>query len=520
MPLPRQKTSGREFFQLAMTDTPSIVTSGLPVNWEKQSALRHALLIFIGAVFLHAAGTWILPITDRDEARFAEASREMRQSGDWVVPTLNNKPRYDKPPLIYWTQIATYSVLGENEFAARLPSVWAAALAAVAVYGFGRRMRNARTGLWAAIFFTTSLWVLVTSKTSVADPLMILFFTTSAWSAWELGRPLTGRLAPDARWHWMFAGSLGLAFLAKGPIGWLPLLFPILASLWMRESIPWRRLQLHWALLAALGIVALWGVSALNRTHGDFWSVGMGKHVFQRSVSAMEGHGGSKWTSYLATLPYYFLAVFVTFFPWSIRLIWLARDLLSRRTTLSYDERFLLSGIAVVFAVFTLVRTKLPHYTLPAFPLLCLLLSCAWNGAGKFNIGSRRLAIGMVGFGLCVSLIGFSLAKPSFPSAELFKGCKPWLKPEMEMASATYNEPSLCWNFRSILKSFVDYREEKSLPAFMSRPGARLCILPTSKVDETFAAIPDSWQRVRVKGFNLANGKRVDLTALIQESAP
>lgn len=490
-----------------------------PVRSEECSAWRHGLLIFMAAALLHAAGTWILPITDRDEARFAEASREMRQRGDWVVPTLNNQPRYDKPPLIYWTQIAAYSLLGENGFAARLPSVLAAALTAVAVYGFGRRMNGARTGLWAAIFFTTSLQVIVNSKMSTADPLMILFFTTSAWVAWELGRPKSDASTLDHRWRWMLAGSLGLAFLAKGPIGWLPVLFPILAAMWMRESIPWRRLQLHWALLAALGLVALWGVPALVQTNGDFWSVGIGKHVIQRSVSAMEGHGGSRWITYLASLPFYLLTIFISFFPWSLRLPWLFGELRTRRSSLGYDERFLITGIAVVFAVFTLVRTKLPHYTLPAFPLLCLLLSRALVNSGGISVGVRRWAIGMAAFGLVASLVGFSLAKPQFPSAELLKGCKPWLRPEMEMASANYNEPSLCWQFRSTLKSFVEYGDEKALPAFMSRSGARLCILPTSKVDETFATIPESWRRVRVKGFNLANGKPVDLTALIQPAA-
>lgn len=517
MPRVSRSLQGSESFLPAMTDTPSLMTdSSWFARFEKQSALRHVLLIFIGAAFFHSAGTWILPITDRDEARFAEASREMRQSGDWVVPTLNSKPRYDKPPLIYWTQITAFQFLGENEFAARLPSVLAAALTAVAIYGFGRRMRDARTGLWAALFYTTSLQVIVNSKMSVADPLMILFFTTSAWGAWELGRPKTVQLAGDPRWFWMLAGSLGLAFLAKGPLGWSPLLFPILAAIWMRESIPWRRLQLHWALLVALVIVALWGVSALLRTDGEFWSVGMGKHVFQRSVSAMEGHGGSKWTSYLAILPFYFLTVFISFFPWSIRLIWLGRELWARRVALSYDDRFLLAGIAIVFAVFTLVRTKLPHYTLPAFPLLCLLLSRSLTSVGKPSAGAGRWAVGMVGFGLAVSLIGFSFAKPHFPSAELYKACKPWLSAKMEIASANYIEPSLCWKFRSTLKPFVEYGDEKALPEFMKRPGARLCILPTSKVDETFGAVPETWQRVRVKGFNLPNGKKVDLTALIQ----
>ncbi len=68
------------------------------------------------------AGNWTLPLIDRDEPRFAEASREMRQRGDYVLPRFNGDYRFDKPPLIYWCQAAAFAVMGENEFAARLPS--------------------------------------------------------------------------------------------------------------------------------------------------------------------------------------------------------------------------------------------------------------------------------------------------------------------------------------------------------------------------------------------------------------
>ena len=87
---------------------------------------------------------------DRDEPRFAEASREMRERGDYVVPYLNNKYRFDKPAFIYWTQIASYTVFGENDFAARFPSAVAAALTAVLLFAWGRRLGSERIGWWAA----------------------------------------------------------------------------------------------------------------------------------------------------------------------------------------------------------------------------------------------------------------------------------------------------------------------------------------------------------------------------------
>ncbi len=74
----------------------------------------------------------------------------MRERGDYVVPYFNNKYRFDKPPFIYWTQMASYRLFGENDFAARLPSGVAAALTAVLLFAWGRRLGSERIGWWAA----------------------------------------------------------------------------------------------------------------------------------------------------------------------------------------------------------------------------------------------------------------------------------------------------------------------------------------------------------------------------------
>ena len=87
-----------------------------------------------------------MPLIDRDEPRFAEASREMIERGNYIVPYFNNQLRLDKPPLTYWAQVASYQIFGENDFAARFPSAIAAALIAITIFAWGRRMgrRKAR----------------------------------------------------------------------------------------------------------------------------------------------------------------------------------------------------------------------------------------------------------------------------------------------------------------------------------------------------------------------------------------
>src|SRR3982750_4198633 len=102
-------------------------------------AMRNYIVLFVGCVLFHLAGTWSLPLIDRDEPRFAEASREMIQRADYIVPRFNNQLRLDKPPLAYWAQVASYRIFGESDFSARFPSVIAAALTALVILAWGSR---------------------------------------------------------------------------------------------------------------------------------------------------------------------------------------------------------------------------------------------------------------------------------------------------------------------------------------------------------------------------------------------
>ncbi len=133
-----------------------------------------------------------------------------------------------------------------------------------------------------------------------------------------------------------------------------------------------RRFKFVRGILLMLAIVALWGIPALIQTHGEFLRIGIGRHVIGRSIGAMEGHGSNSLGTYLLLLPFYFVTVFASFFPWSLKLPALTKKLWRER---DQTDLYLLSGVAIIFVIFTLIKTKLPHYTLPAFPLLALLVA-------------------------------------------------------------------------------------------------------------------------------------------------
>ncbi len=318
------------------------------------------------ALALLLPGTARLPLLDRDEPRFSRATVEMIERGEWVVPYFNREYRFDKPVLTYWLMRAGYALCGRNELGARAHSVAAAALLAIVVFAMGRRWRDARTGLAAAVMLLLSMQMLIHGRSAVADMPMVLCVALSEWALWNL---LAGDgPGPRRGWWWMLWLSLGAGFLAKGPIAWLvPALSAVLFRwVFLRRPLPWRRLGLLPGLAVALAVIAPWGIAALVKTGGAFWKIGIGQHVVQRGFDAFDGR---------RFVPFYYLpTAFLSLFPW-IALLGAGWAVVRReRTPLT---AFLLSWLAAPYLIFSLYSTQLPHYVLPGLPAFFLLLAPA-----------------------------------------------------------------------------------------------------------------------------------------------
>src|SRR5215471_3608444 len=224
-PSPRSRcvSHNRRQWPVSQNEFPSDLLDAILSSSVK--SINYALLFF-GCVVFHILGIWSLPLIDRDEPRFAEASREMIERGDYIVPYFNNQLRLDKPPLTYWAQVASYHIFGENDFAVRFPSATAAALTALSMLVWGRRIGGEKLGWWAAIIFTLSLQTFVHAKAAVADMWLALFVSSAHWGGLELlryGLTNSDHRRPIAeyrisRWWFLFYISLALGFLAKGPI--------------------------------------------------------------------------------------------------------------------------------------------------------------------------------------------------------------------------------------------------------------------------------------------------------------
>jgi hypothetical protein len=287
-----------------------------------------------------------------------------------------------------------------------------------------------------------------------------------------------------------------------------------------------------------LAIIAAWGIPALIRTHGEFLRIGIGRHVIGRSLGAMEGHGWNSLGGYILLLPFYFVTVFVSFFPWSIKLPSLLKQLWRKHDKI---DCYLFSGAAIIFIIFSLIKTKLPHYTLPAFGLLALLLARHWtqqeHSARKLDglkpssftkpdktvtaIVSRRplfatIAVSAACVWLAIALVLPPLVARFFPAYQLFQESRAHLQANMQFATVEFEEPSVVWYFRSRVKSFLTRVNKKSAGDFMGSPGPRFVIAPTPLVEKVFPNQAQDWRSFSTRGINIPKGKQVDLTLVLK----
>lgn len=432
----------------------------------------------------------------------------MRASGNWIVPTFNGAPRYDKPPLIYWLQAGACAVFGENDFAVRFPSAVCAALTALVVAIWGARLSEAVTGLRAGVIFTLCLQTAIHARGAVADFPMILALAFSAWAGWESLAAVDSK----ARRLWWLACwvALALGFLAKGPIALVPI--GMLALARGPALRRWGILEWLGGSAIALALIGAWGIPALQQTQGEFAAVGLGKHVVARSVVALEGHGAKSLSLYLATLPLYFLTIWPCAFPWSLWLVPATRHYWQRQHRQPLDQ-YLLTGTILVFGIFTLSRTKLPHYILPAFPFLALLLARWWREKRSTQLFWRTANWTAAVLALVLLVFPPIVAK-STPSWQLYQAARSTLPAGTAWGAIGYREPSLVWYFRHTLHGWMEPLDDDELTEWMNQPGPRAVILPTELARRSYPETPAGWQHWKADGWHLTKGKRTSITLL------
>ncbi|HLY07300.1 MAG TPA: glycosyltransferase family 39 protein [Rhizomicrobium sp.] len=333
-----------------------------------------------------------LPPLDRDESRFAEASRQMVETGNYVDIRFASGPRYNKPIGIYWLQSLASIIAGPGSRAAiqvyRVPSLVGGVLSAILLWLCARGIASREAALVSALFLGTTF--LLTTESVIATTDACLLATVIGAQSVLLRIYLAERQQRSApRTGFVMAGwlAVGVGILLKGPVIVAVLGVTIVAlSIWDRDFAWLRATKAFRGALLALALVLPWAVAIGFASHGAFYEQSLGQDFAAKVMGGRESHG--------APPGYYLLETIIAFWPATLVLVpALARAIVRRRDPL---VRFLLVWAVAVWLLFELVPTKLPHYVLPAYPAFALLCGL-WvvqdldRNEGRFS-GTFRIA--------------------------------------------------------------------------------------------------------------------------------
>ena len=408
-------------------------------RWFSNIVKRPALAVTVSILWLILIG-WIgygwhlgsIGLVDETEPLFAEASRQMLVTGDWITPFFNGQTRFDKPALLYWCQAIAYAVFGVNEWAVRLPSALAAmGLVALGFYTVQWSLakkdeseqvtlptRRYLTAAVAAGVMALNAQMIVWGRTGVSD-MLLTGCMASALLCFFLGYAATGQEAEEAReqgeggkgedfsplpsapcpptssspssppstqspfpnkWYLACYVLTAGAILTKGPVGIvLPGMIILAFLLYLGQlRTVLREMRPFLGILIILGLSVPWYVLVIWRNGWNFINSFFGYHNVERFTEVVNGHS-APWY-------FYFVVVLLFFAPYSIYLpLAIFRLKFWQRSHWRKQERSQQLGLFAciwficVFSFFTIAVTKLPSYVLPLIPAASILIALLWS---------------------------------------------------------------------------------------------------------------------------------------------
>lgn len=333
---------------------------------SERRALIVLLLIFVALLFAELPGSWLL---EPDEARYAEVPREMLATHDYVTPRLNDAHYFEKPPLLYWANALSMRVFGLDAYAARLPTRLAALGTAAIVIAELETPALPGWGLWAALILLSAPLSFVLGRYNLTDGVLTCAMTGAFFAlrrflvSRERGARARGALAA-------LGACVALAVLAKGLIG---IVFPGLVLLiWAGTTGRWRRVgEALWspAPLVFLVVAVPWFV-LVQRAAPAFDTIFFVREHFSRFATGEAKRAGPV---------YYFIGAFIAgFVPWTFvtpRSVRQIADAWRRRAAAHADALFFAIWFCTIVVFFSLSRSKLLPYILPAFPAAAALVA-------------------------------------------------------------------------------------------------------------------------------------------------
>ena len=352
---------------------------------------RGPLLAALLTLVAGLPGLLLLPPLDRDESRYAQATSQMLESGDYVDIRFQNEPRWKKPVGIYWMQAAAVALTSnvENRDIApyRLPSLLGAMVAALAVAWAGAALFGQRAGFLAGAILGTTFLLSAEAGIAKTDAVLCGCVTLAMAALARIYMAVRAGEIPRRPHKFLFWLGLGLSILIKGPIG-LIVVAPamIMLSIWDRDIKWMRRLGWGWGLPLVALLVGPWAIAITIATDGGFWREAVGHDLGGKITGAAESHGG--FIGMYAVLAPLLLFPATLLLPAALSTGWHRRA--------EPAVRFMVCWLVPAWVIFELAPTKLWHYTLPTFGAIALLMAAAL--ARPIGTISRRVGAGLAVF--------------------------------------------------------------------------------------------------------------------------
>jgi len=364
-------------------------------------------------IFLTLGSFFFIPflggvhLFDWDEINFAEISREMIVSGEYLRVQVNFEPFWEKPPLFFWLQVISMKIFGINEFAARFPNAIVGIITLLVVYNIGLKLFNTRFGyIWAMVYFGSILPHLY-FKSGIIDPLFNLFIFSGVYyiilANWKNNDLDYNSLKKSKVFYLLFGGIfIGLAILTKGPVAFLIVVLVLIIYLISKKfrlfiSIP----QFLLFSITALLVVMIWfGIEILK--HGTWFVEEFIRYQFRLLSTPDAGHGGFPG--------YHLIVLLFGCFPASVFAI---RGFYQIQLEKYYQKDFrkwMIILFWVVVILFSIVQSKIVHYSSLAYFPLTFLSSITISQIIESKIKlTKGLKFGLVAIVLLLGLITISI---------------------------------------------------------------------------------------------------------------
>jgi 4-amino-4-deoxy-L-arabinose transferase-like glycosyltransferase len=365
---------------------------------------KYLFLILVIGMLLFLFNLGERDLWEPDETRYAVVAREMRETGNWVLPHLNGEIYAEKPPFFFWLVNLCTFFFGENsEFVNRLPSSLAGLITVFVAFLLGERLFNPRVGFLSAVVLATSALFLQLSRWMMLDSLLTLLFLLAMFHFFQGFENEARR-----RRYFLLAGLfMGLGALTKGAVAYLPIPIFIIFGLSQRRVKSFWNKDLLLGILVSLLIVLLWLLPACWAGGEEYTKI----ILFRQTLGRLAGRETS---FHPKPIYFYFIRFPLDFFPWIVLLP--SAVILSFRNKKQFSKEFLFLSIwfLIIFFLFTLSKGKKDNYLLLLYPAVAIVIGVLWDSELRSSEGGWGTIFGLMLL-MILFLIGFLLFVVEIP---------------------------------------------------------------------------------------------------------